>query len=108
MSRLTVVCLATTLPVLAACTRSDPATAGKEQPPDHGPAEHAWRAEPAMISHVGVYRQHEFIYQDYIYDDKGANTDGRDRFDAPLGTPGPDPSDPANTRLSPAPLTNNA
>ena len=65
-----------------------------------------WTAEPAMIANAGVYRGHEFVYQDYVYDDKGANTDGRDRFDAPLGTPGPDPQDPVNPRLSPAPLTN--
>lgn len=65
-----------------------------------------WRAEPAMISNAGVYRQREFVWQDYVYDDRGANTDGRDRFDAPLGTPGPDPSDPVNPRMSPAPLIN--
>lgn len=65
-----------------------------------------WKAEAAMISNVGVYREREFVYQDYIYDDHGANTDGLDRFDAPLGTPGPDPNDPVNPRLSPAPLIN--
>ena len=67
-----------------------------------------WRAEPAMISNAGVYRDHEFVWQDYLYDDRGANTDGRDRFDAPLGLPGPDPADPTNTRMSPAPLINQA
>ncbi|HUP91572.1 MAG TPA: hypothetical protein VM074_04940 [Solimonas sp.] len=67
---------------------------------------HAWRAEPAMIANLGVYRDNEFVYQDFIYDDHGANTDGLDRFDAPLGTPGPDPDDPVNPRMSPAPLIN--
>jgi hypothetical protein len=67
---------------------------------------HLWTAEPAMISHAGVYRDREFVWQDYLYDDRGANTDGRDRFDAPLGTPGPDPNDPVNPRMSPAPLIN--
>jgi hypothetical protein len=88
--------------VLAGCgdSRGLAATgAGKD-------ASYAWRAQPAMISNVGVYREHEFVYQDYIYDDHGANTDGKDRFDAPLGTPGPDPSDPVNPRFSPAPLVN--
>lgn len=65
-----------------------------------------WRAEAAMISNHGVYREGEFVWQDYVYDDHGANTDGMDRFDAPLGTPGPDPSDPVNPRMSPAPLIN--
>src|SRR6185295_10559855 len=86
--------------VLAGCGESIPSS---EEAKSQG---HAWRAEPAMISNVGVYRSHEFVYQDYIYDDHGANTDGRDRFDAPLGTPGPDPADPQNPRMSPAPLVN--
>lgn len=92
-------CLAGSVLILSACGSSTPidSKAG-------GAFE--WRAEPAMIANTGVYREHEFVYQDYVYDDHGANTDGRDRFDAPLGTPGPDPSDPVNPRLSPAPLTN--
>jgi hypothetical protein len=87
--------------VLAGCGESDPS--GDAPKAAKG---HAWRAEPAMISNVGLYRNHEFVYQDYIYDDHGANTDGRDRFDAPLGMPGPDPADPVNPRMSPAPLVN--
>ncbi len=65
-----------------------------------------FKAEPAMISNVGVYRGHEFIYQDYIHDDHGANTDGIDHLDLPFGAAGPDPNDPTNLRLSPAPQTN--
>src|SRR5262245_2094896 len=65
-----------------------------------------WKAEPAMISNVGVYRGHEFIFQDYIHDDHGANTDGIDHLDLPFGAAGPDPNDPTNLRLSPAPQTN--
>src|SRR5688572_23707483 len=87
--------------VLVGCGQSDPA--GDVPKADGG---RAWRAEPAMISNAGVYRDKEFVWQDYLYDDRGANTDGRDRFDAPLGTPGPDPSDPVNPRMSPAPLIN--
>src|SRR5882672_7841518 len=90
---------------LSACGRSDPAATDATKVQTKA---HEWRAEPAMISSVGVYRDHEFVYQDYIYDDHGANTDGRDRFDAPLGTPGPDPDDPVNPRFSPAPLINYA
>ena len=65
-----------------------------------------WKAEPAMISNVGVYRGHEFIFQDYIHDDHGANADGIDHLDLPFGAAGPDPNDPTNLRLSPAPQTN--
>lgn len=93
----TLVCAALALTGCGNSTPADPKAAG---------AAPQWRAEPAMISNVGVYRDGEFVYQDYLYDDHGANTDGRDRFDAPLGTPGPDPSDPVNPRLSPAPLIN--
>src|SRR5690349_3197463 len=88
--------------MLSACQQSVPPDETKAATPEA----FKWRAEPAMISHAGVYRGHEFVWQDYIYDDRGANTDGRDRFDAPLGTPGPDPHDPVNPRLSPAPLVN--
>lgn len=57
-----------------------------------------WSGQPAMISNVGVYRAHEFIYQDYIYDDHGPNTDGIDHTDAPFGASA-DPEDPTNPRL---------
>lgn len=93
-------CLAGPILLLSACGSSTPAE------PKAAGAAFDWRAEPAMVSNAGVYRSHEFVYQDYLYDDHGANTDGRDRFDAPLGTPGPDPSDPVNPRMSPAPLVN--
>jgi hypothetical protein len=65
-----------------------------------------WKAEPAWISNVGVYRQHELVYQDYLYDDHGANTNGLDRTDAPFGAAGPDTQTPTDPRLSPAPLIN--
>lgn len=57
-----------------------------------------WKGEAAMISNQGLYRSNEFIYQDYIYDDHGANTDGIDHTDAPFGG-GPNPQDPADPRL---------
>lgn len=31
-----------------------------------------WRAAPLMISGVAAYRSGEFLYQDYLYDDRGA------------------------------------
>ncbi len=31
-----------------------------------------WKAAPIMISGVSAYRNGEFLYQDYIYDDRGA------------------------------------
>jgi hypothetical protein len=95
-------CAASTLLALSACEQSPAPDANKDAPA----STFKWRAEPAMISNAGVYRDREFVWQDYLYDDRGANTDGRDRFDAPLGTPGPDPADPVNPRMSPAPLIN--
>lgn len=60
-------------------------------------ATRVWTGEAAMISNVGVYREGEFIYQDYLYDDHGANTDGINHTDAPLGA-GVRGSDPTNPR----------
>jgi hypothetical protein len=54
-----------------------------------------WHAPPILISGASAYRQGEFLYQDYIYDDHGANggvpdpgdprTSG-DTFSMPNGT----------------------
>jgi predicted esterase len=41
-----------------------------------------WHAQPILVSGASAYRDGEFVYQDYLYDDHGAN-----------GTV-PDPSDP--------------
>jgi hypothetical protein len=65
-----------------------------------------WTAQPAWMANTGVYRQHELVYQDYLYDDHGANTDGLDRMDAPFGIAGPTTTDPTDPRLSPAPVIN--
>src|SRR3954449_2065581 len=86
--------LAAALTVLAAALAAGPAEA------------YDWKAEPAWIANEGVYRQHELVYQDYLYDDHGANTDGFDRMDAPFGVAGPDTQTPTDPRLSPAPLIN--
>src|SRR3954454_20086384 len=72
------------------------------------PAAHAydWKAEPAWIANAGVYRDHELVYQDYLYDDHGANTDGLDHVDLPFGAAVPDMQSPTDPRMSPAPATN--
>lgn len=59
-----------------------------------------WTAEPAWISNVGVYRGGEYVYQDYLYDDHGPNTDGLDRRDQAFGA-SPNPSQPTDARYSP-------
>lgn len=69
-------------------------------------AGHAWKAEPAMVSNHGVYRAHEFVYQDYIHDDHGPNTDGISHLDLPFGVAGPTLAAPTDLRLSPAPTLN--
>src|SRR4051794_25290912 len=35
-----------------------------------------WQAAPIRISGVSAYRSSEFLYQDYLYDDRGATTNG--------------------------------
>src|SRR4051812_13849722 len=32
-----------------------------------------WRADPILISGASAYRDGEFLYQDYLYDDHGAH-----------------------------------
>ncbi len=95
------------LVLLAGCGQSNPIdSASSPSSGGDGAVFAGWKAEPAMISNVGVYRGHEFVYQDYIHDDHGPNTDGIDHLDLPFGASGPDPNDPTNLRLSPAPQTN--
>jgi hypothetical protein len=60
-----------------------------------------WAAQPLLVSGAGAYRQGEFVYQGYVYDDHGAkevtdpnnpmhspggNPSGGDLFSAPDGT----------------------
>jgi len=35
-----------------------------------------WQADPILISGASAYRKGEFLYQDYLYDDRGATTNG--------------------------------
>ncbi|MGH8530716.1 MAG: glucodextranase DOMON-like domain-containing protein [Nevskiales bacterium] len=54
-----------------------------------------WRAQPILISGASAYRDGEFLYQDFLYDDHGANgilpdlsdpRTGDDLFSRPAGT----------------------
>ncbi len=54
-----------------------------------------WRADPILVSGASAYRDGEFLYQDYLYDDHGAKAISRDpgdprvsgdSFSAPNGT----------------------
>src|SRR3954471_6698480 len=40
-----------------------------------------WSAPPILISGATAYRDGEFLYQDYLYDDHGANSGQRDQND---------------------------
>lgn len=35
---------------------------------------HPWRAQPLLVSGTSAYRSGEFVYQDFLYDDRGAGT----------------------------------
>ena len=52
-----------------------------------------WHAQPILISGTSAYRDGEFLYQDYLYDDHGARESqdpndprGNNQFSAPNGT----------------------
>jgi hypothetical protein len=40
-----------------------------------------WRAPPILVSGASAYRDGEFLYQDFLYDDHGARGGGRDPVD---------------------------
>jgi predicted esterase len=44
-----------------------------------------WRARPILISGTSAYRQGEFLYQDFLYDDHGARGEARDPDDPRTG-----------------------
>src|SRR3954469_15232900 len=44
-----------------------------------------WKASPILVSGATAYRNGEFVYQDFLYDDHGANGNVRDQND-PRGT----------------------
>ncbi|MEA2374781.1 MAG: hypothetical protein QOD53_1244, partial [Thermoleophilaceae bacterium] len=60
-------------------------------PPAHAPqldSAGIWNAAPILVSGASAYRGGEFLYQDYLYDDHGANGGARDQND---------PRNPAST-----------
>ena len=40
-----------------------------------------WRAAPILVSGAAAYRDGEYLYQDFLYDDHGADSGGRDPSD---------------------------
>jgi C-terminal binding-module, SLH-like, of glucodextranase len=65
----------------------------------------AWKASPILISGARSYRSGEFVYQDYLYDDHGANGGTRDQNDprgANAGTASDDFSAPNGTYTYPS------
>ena len=44
-----------------------------------------WQARPILVSGASAYRKGEFLYQDFIYDDHGAQGTGRDPNDPRSG-----------------------
>ncbi|MEO8687950.1 MAG: glucodextranase DOMON-like domain-containing protein [Solirubrobacteraceae bacterium] len=57
-------------------------------PPADAPQLHnsgPWRAQPILVSGAGSYRDGEFVYQDFLYDDHGANAGQRDPGDPRAG-----------------------
>src|SRR5437588_2867818 len=74
--------LATAIGVLAAVSVNAgvPATAGPDLlrlPPATAPQltnGGIWSAPPILVSGATAYRNGEFIYQDFLYDDHGANS----------------------------------
>lgn len=58
-----------------------------------------WRADPILVSGASAYRDGEFLYQDFLYDDHGARAAGRDPRDPRAG--GDDFSAPNGTYTYP-------
>jgi len=44
-----------------------------------------WSADPILVSGAGSYRDGEYVYQDFLYDDHGANSGARDPEDPRQG-----------------------
>lgn len=55
--------------------------------PAHAPApKEGWRADPLLVSGAEAYDEGEYLYQDYVYDDNGANTTDT------IAAPNPEPN----------------
>ena len=48
-----------------------------------------WKAPPILVSGASAYRDGEFLYQDFLYDDRGANGGQRDPNDPRSFSAGP-------------------
>ena len=48
-----------------------------------------WKAPPILVSGASAYRGGEFLYQDFLYDDRGANGGQRDPNDPSAASAGP-------------------
>src|SRR6185503_10116314 len=46
-----------------------------------------WQAAPILVSGASAYRRGEFLYQDFLYDDAGADTDRPENAHKALGDP---------------------
>ena len=46
-----------------------------------------WQAEPILISGASAYRRGEFLYQDFLYDDAGADTERAENAHTSMGDP---------------------
>jgi predicted esterase len=46
-----------------------------------------WQAEPILISGASAYRRGEFLYQDFLYDDAGADTERPENAQKAMGDP---------------------
>ena len=46
-----------------------------------------WQAEPILVSGASAYRRGEFLYQDFLYDDAGADTERPDKAHKSMGDP---------------------
>ena len=97
--------IAVTGTTLAAAPKHTPARAAERPGPPilYAPSAHApqlgntgiWHAKPILISGASAYRDGEFLYQDFLYDDHGAHlttdpndprTQDNNQFSTPNGT----------------------
>ena len=83
-------CLCAALPFAMACqfasagvapvgVNIQPGPAALNNPPPRAPQLEntgIWQADPILVSGSTAYRKGEFLYQDFLYDDRGATTNG--------------------------------
>ena len=90
MLRKRAMCLWAALPFAMACqvasggvapvgVNIQPGPAALNNPPPRAPQLEntgIWQADPILVSGSTAYRKGEFLYQDFLYDDRGATTNG--------------------------------